>query len=135
LGGMTYKSYNQGFVPYEMHNQIRNQTKINLNFHVPYQHPGLGEYPDRSDCNQSVFNIALSGNFQLCDHPLALEYFKGNVILGNEDNWLELFEYYLHNEQEREEKAYNAMLIAQNEHTWKARMEQFMNILENHYEK
>jgi spore maturation protein CgeB len=135
LGGMTYKNYNTGFIPYEDHNIIRNQTKINLNFHVPYQIPGKGEFPDRSDCNQSVFNIALSGNFQLCDHPLALEYFKGNIVIGNEENWLELFEYYLNNDQEREELAYNARQICLKEHTWLARMEEFIILTKKHYEK
>jgi hypothetical protein len=135
LGGMTYKNYVTGFIPYETHNAIRNQTKINLNFHVPYQIPGKGEFPSRSDCNQSVFNIALSGNFQLCDHPLALDYFKGNVVIGNEENWLELFEYYLNNDQEREELAYNARQICLKEHTWLARMEEFIILTKKHYEK
>jgi spore maturation protein CgeB len=134
LGGMTYKNYTTGFIPYEKHNPIRNQTKINLNFHVPYQIPGKGEFPDRSDCNQSVFNIALSGNFQLCDHPLALEYFKGNVVVGDENNWLELFEYYLNNEQEREELAYNARQICLEEHTWLARMKEFIILIKKHYD-
>lgn len=133
LGGMTYKNYTLGFVPYQQHNLIRNQSAVNLNFHVPYQKPGRGEPVDRVDCNQSVFNIALSGNFQLCDHPLVLEYFKGNVILGDESNWLELFNYYLNTPIEREERAYQAMLIAQQEHTWVARMKQFINLLNAHY--
>ena len=133
LGGMTHKNYTRGFVPYQEHNLLRNQTAININFHVPYQKPGKGDPIDRIDCNQSVFNIALSGNFQLCDHPLVLEYFKGNVILGDESNWLELFDYYLNNTAEREEKAYQAMLIAQEEHTWVARMKQFINLLNTHY--
>lgn len=135
LGGMAYKNYTNGFIPYQEHNLIRNQTSINLNFHVPYQKPGKGDPIDRVDCNQSVFNIALSGNFQLCDHPLALEYFKGNVIVGDELNWMELFEYYLHNPIEREEKAYKAMLIAREEHTWVVRMSQFINLISNHYKK
>lgn len=132
LGGMTYGKYSHGFIPYNEHNIIRNQSTINLNFHVPYQKPGRGEYPDRVDCNQSVFNIALSGNFQLCDHPLALDYFKGNVVVGDEENWLDLFDYYLHHQQEREEKAYQAMKIAQEEHTWIVRMKQFMKLNENY---
>lgn len=133
LGGMTYKNYTYGFIPYQEHNLIRNQSAINLNFHVPYQKYGKGDPASRVDCNQSVFNIALSGNFQLCDHPLVLEYFKGNVILGDESNWMELFEYYLNTPVEREEKAYQAMLIAQQEHTWVARMKQFINLLNTHY--
>ena len=135
LGGMTYKEYKTGFIPYDQHNIIRNQTKINLNFHVPYQHEGLGSYPDRIDCNQSVFNIALSGNFQLCDHKLAGEYFKGNVVIADESNWLELFNYYLNHKQEREELAYNARQICLKEHTWLSRMKEFITIVKKHYEK
>jgi hypothetical protein len=135
LGGVNYNGYSNGFVPYHEHNNIRNQTKINLNFHVPYQKPNMGEPIDRVDCNQSVFNIALSGNFQLCDHPLVVDYFKGNVVLGDETNWLELFEYYLNNDKEREELAYNAMIIAQNEHTWVSRMSNFIELIEKDYGK
>jgi hypothetical protein len=135
LGGVKYGKYTNGFVPYENHNIIRNKTKINLNFHVPYQKPNMGIPSDRVDCNQSVFNIALSGAFQLCDHPLVIDYFKGNVILGNEENWLDMFEYYLNNETEREEKAYNARKIAENEHTWIVRMKQFLEIAERYYEQ
>ncbi len=133
LGGMTYGKYQYGFVPYPEHNVIRNQTKININFHVPYQKPGMGEFPDRSDCNQSVYNIALSGNFQLCDHPLALEYFEGFVVVGDENNWLELFEYYLHNDQKREEMAYNAQQVCIKKHTWLQRMKEFLILVDNHY--
>jgi hypothetical protein len=135
LGGVTYGKYKNGFIPYDQHNLIRNQTKINLNFHVPYQKPNMGNPIDRVDCNQSVFNIALSGNFQLCDHPLVIDYFQGNVILGDETNWLELFEYYLNNDNEREELAYNAMIITQNNHTWISRMEQFVDLINNNYGK
>lgn len=135
LGGVRYNNYSNGFVPYNEHNIIRNQTKINLNFHVPYQKPNMGIPIDRVDCNQSVFNIALSGNFQLCDHPLVLDYFKGNVVLGDESNWIELFEYYLNNDKEREELAYNAMIIAKNEHTWVSRMSNFIKLIEENYGK
>ena len=131
-GSISYNGKPAKFVPYELHNPIRNKTKVNLNFHVPYQKPNKGHTPDRVDCNQSVFNIALSGNFQLCDHPLAAQYFDNNVVLGDESNWLDLFDYYLNNEQDREEKAHNAMLIAQRDHTWKVRMKQFLEINKKH---
>lgn len=133
LGGMTYGKYQNGFIPYSEHNVIRNATRINLNFHVPYQKPNRGEHYDRVDLNQSVYNIALSGNFQLCDHPLVETLFEGNIVIGNEDNWLELFEYYLNNPTEREEKAEAARLIAEKSHTWLIRMSEFMEIVKNHY--
>ena len=132
LGGMTYKNYNTGFVPYNQHNQIRNSTKININFHVSYQHHDRGVPVDRIDLNQSVYNIALSGGFQICDHELAHELFSGNIIKGTEENWEELVEYYIHNDTARNELAKKSYDIAIENHTWKARMTEFLNILENH---
>ena len=130
---MTYGKYQTGFIPYQEHNIIRNTTKINLNFHVPYQKPNLGEPYDRVDLNQSVYNIALSGNFQLCDHPLVETLFDGNIVLGDESNWLELFEYYLHHDHEREQKAENAKRIVETSHTWLVRMQELMEIIRLHY--
>jgi hypothetical protein len=135
LGGMVYGKYNHGYIPYNEHNSIRNQTKINLNFHVPYQKPNCGEQFDRIDLNQSVYNIALSGNFQLCDHPLVESMFNGNIPTGTEDNWLDLFNYFLENPDIRHEKAHAAKLIAEKEHTWLVRMKEFLEILETHYLK
>ena len=136
LGGMTYKNYTRGFVDYQSHNLVRNQTRVNLNFHVPYQKPNTGIPKDRVDLNQSVYNIALSGNFQLCDHPWVDSMFNGNVVVGNEENWKELFEYYLSHEDEREALSYNARIIAERDHTWKVRMDHFINTtFRNHYEK
>ena len=133
LGGMTYGKYQNGFIPYQEHNIIRNATHINLNFHVPYQKPNRGEHYDRVDLNQSVYNIALSGNFQLCDHPLVETLFDGNIVIGDESNWLELFEYYLHHPAERESKAEKAMEIAKQSHTWLVRMQELMEIIRLHY--
>ena len=133
LGGMTYGKYQNGFIPYQEHNVIRNATNINLNFHVPYQKPNRGEHYDRVDLNQSVYNIALSGNFQLCDHPLVETLFDGNVVIGDENNWLELFEYYLHHPAEREAKAEKARQIAESSHTWLVRMQELMQIIKLHY--
>ena len=73
----------------------------------------LNKNLDINDLNQSTHNIALSGNFQLCDHPSVLEIYQGNIPVADKDNWLEMFEYYLNKEQEREELAYYAKLIAQ----------------------
>lgn len=133
LGGISYGRYQNGFLPYDQHNDIRNSTKINLNFHVPYQKPNKGDDLDRVDLNQSVFNIALSGNFQLCDHPLVHDIFKGTIPIGNEENWLELFEYYLHQPDLRYEMAFHAKLIAEQQHTWIVRMKEFIEIVNKHF--
>lgn len=140
LGGMNYKQYQNGFIDYKSTNIIRNQSKINLNFHYDYQIKGKGKTTDiantdlsRDDLNQSVFNIALSGNFQLCDHPSVKKHFGDSIPIADKDNWMEMFEYYLNNEQEREDLAQKAMIIAQKEHTWGSRMKQFINIGKKHY--
>jgi hypothetical protein len=133
LGGIAYKKYQTGFIPYQEHNSIRNATRVNLNFHVPYQKPNKGEHRDRVDLNQSVYNIALSGNFQLCDHPLVETLFKGSIVIGDESNWLELFNYYLHNKEEREAKAEQARQIAIQSHTWLVRMTELMQLIRLHY--
>ena len=142
LGGMVYRKFQHGFIPYELANGYRNSSKINLNFHYDYQIKGKGlpndignKKLDRNDINQSVFNIALTGRFQLCDHPSVIDAFKNNIVVANEDNWMETFEYYLHKPEERFELAHKAMLIAQKEHTWEVRMLQFLKILKKHYEK
>ena len=132
LAGMRYRNYNVPFLPYSEANMIRNRTKVNINFHVSYQHPGQGNPIDRVDLNQSVYNIALSGGFQICDHTLAYDLFNGSVILGNVDNWCELVDYYIHNDQERMKLAHRSYEIAKEKHTWKVRMSEFLEILDNH---
>jgi len=132
LAGMQYKHYNTPFLPYDQANAIRNSSKININFHVAYQHRGLGNPIDRVDLNQSVYNIALAGGFQICDHALASELFDGNIILGNEDNWNDLIAYYINNDDARNKLAKQSYEIAITKHTWKARMCEFLNILEKH---
>jgi spore maturation protein CgeB len=132
LAGMTYKQYNVPFLEYEKANTIRNLTKVNINFHVAYQHENHGYPADRIDLNQSVYNIALSGGFQICDHQLANLLFENSIVLGTEENWNELVDYYIHNDLERNELAYQSRTIALEKHTWKVRMREFLQILENH---
>lgn len=132
LAGMTYKNYRIPFLPYDQINSVRSKTKVNINFHVDYQHEGKGYPLDRIDLNQSVYNIALSGGFQICDHELASKLFDESIVLGNEDNWQELVKHYLHNETAREELAEKSYEIAIKKHTWKVRMSEFLLILSNH---
>lgn len=132
LAGMQYKHYNIPFLPYNQSNVIRNSSKVNINFHVAYQHHGKGIPADRVDLNQSVYNIALAGAFQICDHELAHELFDGNIVLGNSDNWQELVEYYINNDDARNKLAKQSYEVAIDKHTWKARMSEFLTILEKH---
>jgi spore maturation protein CgeB len=132
LAGMTYKNYGIPFLPYDQSNMIRNQSKININFHYDYQRDNEGHPADRVDLNQSVYNIALSGAFQLCDHPLVSELFDGSIVTANWNEWPELFDYYLNNETERVKFATKSYEIAIEHHTWKARMREFLQILNTH---
>lgn len=132
LAGMSYRNYRIPFLPYDQANSVRNRTKVNINFHVDYQHEGRGYPLDRIDLNQSVYNIALSGGFQICDHELANKLFDGSIILGDVSNWQELVDYYVNNESAREDLAEKSYKIAIEKHTWKVRMSEFLLILNNH---
>jgi len=133
LAGMTYgQYYNIPFIKYKESNEIRNQTKININFHYDFQKPN--NITSRIDLNESVFNIALSGRFQICDHPLAAELFDNKIILADETNWLDVINYYLHHDEERKILEHKARKIAIEKHTWKVRMQEFITILCNHYD-
>lgn len=127
LAGHTYQGYGVPFLPHEECNLIRARTKININAHVGYQmQPGI-----RQDFNQSLINIALSGGFQIVDFPLALEMFSGNVPVTTEENHHETCMYFLEHKEERGEMARKSCEIAQGM-TWKYRMKEFLEILENH---
>lgn len=132
LAGMQYKNYGTPFLAYDQSNNIRNQSKININFHYDYQRFGEGNPLDRVDLNQSVYNIALAGAFQICDHHLISELFDNSIIVADSFKWPELIEYYLHNDDERIKLAKKSYEIAIKNHTWKARMREFLTILEKH---
>jgi glycosyltransferase involved in cell wall biosynthesis len=132
LAGMTYKHHGIPFLDYSQANAIRNQTAININFHYDYQRLNEGNPLGRVDLNQSVYNIALSGGFQICDHPLVSELFEGAVVVAPAEHWPELIEYYLNNHEERKALAKKSYDIAIKNHTWKVRMQEFLQIVEKH---
>ncbi len=122
LAGMTYKDWGVPFLPYSEVNEIRNRSKININFHTNYQKEGKGQPLGRVDLNQSVYNIALAGGFQICDHPEAKLIFGGSIIVPDDKDWVNCVEYYMNHEEERNECAKKALEIARKHHTWKERM-------------
>lgn len=129
LAGMQYKNFGVPFLSYDQSNDIRNKSKININFHYDYQRFGEGSPIDRIDLNQSVYNIALAGAFQICDHHLVSELFDGSIIVADSAQWPELIEYYIHHDNERNQLAKQSYEIAIEKHTWKARMQEFLEIL------
>lgn len=129
LAGMQYNNRGVSFLPYEQANIIRNTSTVNINFHYDYQRLNEGTPSDRVDLNQSVYNIALTGAFQLCDHPLVTELFDSSIVVDTYNNWPVLIEHYLHNHEERMMLAKQSYDIAIKHHTWKARMQEFLQLL------
>lgn len=108
-------------------NRAYNITKVNLNFHYPNQKLESNSYTDSVDFNSRVFDIAMSKNFQLCDHPHIKELFNEGVQYTSKEDWVDAVHYYVANEDARlmlAEKAYQECLT---KHTWKVRMAEFLN--------
>lgn len=127
LKGFYSGFYNYPNVHVTSLNQIYNSTKVNINFHYPNQKLESENITDSVDFNSRVFDIAMSGNFQLCDHPYVEEVFSDGLKYTSKENWLDTLNYYLNNEEERimlSKKAYEECL---SKHTWQKRMEQFLN--------
>jgi hypothetical protein len=129
----SYRGMYSGFgkfphVPHIVINKIYNQTKVNLNFHYPYQKGEVEGKPiTRSDFNGRVYEVAMSGNFQMCDHPDIAEYFGHGIPYVPQDKWLEVLDYYLVHDDERNAMAAIARKTALKNHTWKKRMEEFLD--------
>ena len=128
------KGFYSGFydypnIPSEQLNSVYNATKINLNFHYESQKTQSSSQTDSIDFNSRIFDIALSGNFQLCDHPYTSDMFEDGVVYATKDTWLDTFNYYLNKEDARVEMAQKAYDICLKKHTWKARMIDFINYL------
>ena len=81
------------------------------------------------DLNGRLFDIALSGNFQLCDHPFVKDIFEGSVVVGTKENWMDLIHYYKNNEEKRERLAQISRDIVLKYHTWDKRMVLVLDIL------
>lgn len=135
LGGLKYKKYMHGHIPYEEIGPIRCQTKININFHVPYQKPDQGIDDNQISINQTVFNTPLTGSFQLCDHSYVSELFEETIPIGDENNWLDMIDKYLKDDKERERLARLSMEVALRRHTWKARMQEFEVLMCKHFKE
>jgi hypothetical protein len=116
-------------IKHETINQIYNQSKINLNFHYQYQKEQTTDLSTSIDFNGRVFEIALAGGFQLCDHPNVNEYFGDGIIYSSKEDWLDTFNFYLKNPYLRKELSLKAQQIALQNHTWKNRMQQLIDIL------
>lgn len=123
--------YNYPSVPVYKLKEIYSSTKINLNFHYPYQKTQSTDPATCIDFNSRVFDIAASSGFQLCDHPYVGDLFDGGVVYTSKEDWLDAFNYYLHNEQARLEMSEIAYREVLEKHTWKVRMISLLNTINN----
>lgn len=127
-----YKGAFGGFPPFapvahKALNQIYNATKVNLNFHYSNQKVESPTDPlSRIELNGRVFEIALSGNFQISDHPRIKEFFGDTVPYVEQDKWVEMVDYFIKNNDEREFLAKDAREVALKLHTYSCRAKQIL---------
>lgn len=135
-----YKGFYSGFqhngvnYPYVNHtdlNKIYNKTKVNLNFHYPHQKTQsmmiINEY---LEFNGRTFEIPMSQNFQLCDHPHIVEFFGEGIVYADKSDWFDKFEYYVKNDNERAQLEKIARENCLKNHSWKCRMESVTKALQ-----
>lgn len=123
--------YNYPNIPAYQLKDVYGLSKINLNFHYPYQKVQTEEPSTCIDFNSRVFDIAIGKNFQLCDHPYVEELFDQGIKYTSKEEWLGTYNFYLGNEEARKEMAEKAYQEVIKRHTWEVRMKEFINIITN----
>lgn len=129
LKGFYSGFHNHPLVLHDALNQIYNETEININFHYWDQKCQTEDLQTRIDFNGRVFEIALSGGFQLCDHPYANLYFGEGIVTATQDEWCDVFDFYKNNAEARLDMISKARETALQNHTWMHRMKQLTSIL------
>ncbi|AVK51414.1 glycosyl transferase family 2 [Clostridium sp. MF28] len=84
-----------------------NGAKINLNFHLQIQKD------IENEINERTYIIAACGGFQLVDNPKILNKFYNSnelAVAYDEKDYYNKFIYYLNNQKEREEMAFNSLV-------------------------
>lgn len=125
--GFSYKNIKRETINYDKLNEVYNNSKVNLSFHYDHQ---KGIENDKIDFDCRVFDIALSNNFQLIDHPYITEIFKTpstKLMLSDKKHWVEKVEYYINNLDVREQISNDIYKEAIKYHTWKYRMFDFLD--------
>lgn len=127
FGGFEYKGISYPTVKYSFLNEVYNSTRVNLNFHYEQQKKqDPNQEAFKLDFNTRVYEIALSNNFQISDHPEVLNVFNGAIPYITKEDWLDAIEYYLNKPELRQELALKANKICLEKHTWKQRMVDFL---------
>lgn len=113
-------------------NVIYNLSHICINISNNEQNLGMDL---RVDANNRLFDLALSGCFQLSNAPLVVRpYFDETQVLAFDDidEWISSIEYYLDHPAETESFRDKARKRVLAEHTWQQRSKQFVNLIESH---
>ena len=117
-------------VKFEDTNMLFQQTKINLNPHYAHQF-GIPndtyKFGPVFDFNARTFSLAGLGCFQLNNHPYMKKYFGEDIPVFDKDNFMDLFNYYLKNEDERIKVTNKIQEITLKEHTMENRIKQLLS--------
>lgn len=117
-------------VKFEDTNMMFQQIKINLNPHYSHQFGIPSEkykFGPIFDFNARTFSLAGLGCFQLSNHPYMKKYFGEDIPVFDKNNFMELFEYYLKNEDERIKITNKIQEITLKEHTMENRIQQLLS--------
>lgn len=102
-------------------------SKICINVHEAYQRQFGG------DCNERTFKIGLAGALQICDRVAAVNrYFSDNeiVIVGDDKQWRDAFDYYTSNDDEARAIASRANSRVLSDHTYHHRAAKMLQIFD-----
>jgi|GEM_PF-1560977 len=111
-------------------NLIYNSAKININIINNEQKLGKNKC---LDSNNRLFDLAMSGVFQLANAPQVTEnYFSQIEVPAFDDpqQWLKQIEYYLNHPEERQISAEAARKRALKDHAWNDRAVNFTDFIE-----
>ena len=121
----------------EQTNLVYNQTKVCINIHNDRQFAGVDK---EMDANNRLFDLAMAGCCQVTNgEKMIVKYFNNNEVASadNPDEWIQLIDYYLKNEQLAQQLAFKARKRAIEEHTWLNRAQTFVEFtneqLKNYY--
>ena len=129
-GGFTYKGVAYNHIPHNVLNHIYNSTKVNINFHYPlHKMEKADDLEYRMEVNGRVFEIALSGNFQISDNPLVKDYFGDSIPVVGAEEWTDRIDYYLAHPEERDILAKKAYDICLNNHMYVHRAKKILTLL------
>lgn len=127
--GFNYKNINNGKLNYESLNKIYNETKVNINFHYDFQKSDKGLPNSGIQFNTRTYDIAMAGQFQMCDSSYVIEDFENTIAYVEKSEWLESFYKFQHDEKTRKKFTENAREVSLRKHSCKARMVELCHIL------